>query len=154
MNTRTLIKTSTFPASADEVFQKMLNLRTLQKVAYPFASFTPVDETQSGTWQAGKSYSFRFKLFCVLPMGVHTIQVMELDTESWNIYTHEYNPHVPVWNHRIYLKPTGSESTSYTDEVEIFAGWKTPFIYLWSKWFYSHRQKRWIRFLAEGILSD
>lgn len=31
--------------------------------------------------------------------------------------------------------------TKYTDIVDIDAGWKTVFVYLWAVCFYSHRQK-------------
>lgn len=39
--------------------------------------------------------------------------------------------------------------TEYTDEVEIYAGWKTPIVYLWAKMFYGHRQKKWIKLLTQ-----
>lgn len=45
------------------------------------------------------------------------------------------------------LHSKNSTETEYTDEVEIGAGWKTPFVYLWAKAFYSHRQKKWIKLL-------
>ena len=32
-----------------------------------------------------------------------------------------------------------------TDEVEIQAGWKTVFIWLWARAFYTHRQRKWIK---------
>ena len=37
----------------------------------------------------------------------------------------------------------------YTDRVEIQAGWKTLFIWLWANMFYTHRQRKWIRLLQE-----
>jgi len=32
---------------------------------------------------------------------------------------------------------------SYTDEIEIQAGWLTPVIWLFAHIFYRHRQRRW-----------
>ncbi len=37
--------------------------------------------------------------------------------------------------------------TLYTDRVEIRAGWKTAFIWLWANAFYAHRQRKWVRLL-------
>ena len=34
-----------------------------------------------------------------------------------------------------------------TDRVEIHAGWKTVFVWLWANAFYAHRQRKWIRLL-------
>ena len=48
-----------------------------------------------------------------------------------------------------FLKPIDHDHTGYTDEVEIHAGWKTPFVCLWAKLFYAHRQRKWIRLLHE-----
>ena len=39
------------------------------------------------------------------------------------------------------------EKTEYTDGVDIKAGWKTPFIWIWAKAFYAHRQRKWIKLL-------
>lgn len=55
--------------------------------------------------------------------------------------------YVPTWNHRILLKPLGEKESQYTDVVEIYAGWKTPFVCLWAKIFYSHRHKKWLKLL-------
>jgi len=54
---------------------------------------------------------------------------------------------VPVGNHTIRLERIDSGHTRYTDEVEIGAGWKTPFVCLWAKLFYAHRQRKWVRLL-------
>lgn len=64
------------------------------------------------------------------------------------VQSREHNEHVPVWDHKITLTNKGEE-TEYTDEVEIRAGWKTRFIWLWARAFYAHRQRKWIRLLKE-----
>ncbi len=55
--------------------------------------------------------------------------------------------YVPVWNHEIILNKIDETKTEYTDIVEIYAGWKTDFVYIWAKLFYAHRQKKWIKIL-------
>ena len=142
-----VIKTSIFPASKEKVFGKLQRLELLQHIAKPYANFTPVNERIT-VWEPGKSSAYKLKLFGVIPFGTHTINVLSFDMDD-GIYTHEGNEHVPVWNHRIVLNGLPDDHCLYTDIVEIKAGWKTLFIYLWAKCFYSHRQKRWIKLLKK-----
>lgn len=67
-----------------------------------------------------------------------------IDFSRHSIYTNESNTHVPVWNHKILLNALPDGTTEYSDEVEIGVGWKTIFVWLWAKCFYSYRQKRWM----------
>jgi len=150
MNNRVISKTSIFPASKQVVFGKIQKLSTLQHIAFPYATFKPLNGSDDFIWKPGHRFDFRFRLFGVIPFGVHTINVIEFD-ENTGIYTREGNPHVPVWNHRIIIEPIDSSSVRYTDEVEIGAGWKTPFVYLWVSCFYAHRQRKWKKLLHSEI---
>ena len=69
--------------------------------------------------------------------------------EGYLMLSGEGNEHVPVWNHDITLVSLDDDHTQYTDRVEIHAGWKTLFIWLWANMFYAHRQRKWIRLLQE-----
>lgn len=140
-------KTSVFPASRDVVFQKLQRLETLQTIAKPYAAFEPVDST-ADVWTVGGKSSYRLRLFGFIPFGTHTIRILRFDPEK--ISSREGNRHVPVWNHDILFFPIDENHTEYTDRVEIKAGWKTIFIWLWAKAFYAHRQRKWIRLLKEG----
>lgn len=70
-----------------------------------------------------------------------------ISKKSYEVYTKEANVHVPVWNHQIILREIERDRTEYIDEVDLYAGWKTPFVYLWAKYFYAHRQKKWLKLL-------
>ena len=139
-------KTSVFPAPRDEVLSRLQRLETLQYIAAPYATFTPVSETEDFRWEAGASSEYRFKLFGIIPFGIHTIRIERFDQDG--IQSREHNRHVPVWDHLITLKDLG-DHTEYTDEVVIRAGWKTVFVWLWAKAFYAHRQRKWIRLLQK-----
>ena len=141
-------KTSVFPAKQSNVFELLQRFDTLAYIAKPYAKFKSIDGQRELVWEVGRSFSFDFKMFGFIPLGVHVINVKEFNPD--NIYTNESNPFCPVWNHRIILKETADGKTEYTDEVEIGAGWKTPFVYLWAKAFYSHRQKKWIKLLNKS----
>ena len=141
----TVKKTSVFSAKQSNVFGLLQRFDTLAYIAKPYATFKNIDGQTELVWEVGKSFSFDFKMFGIISLGVHIINVKEFNID--NIYTNEGNPFCPIWNHRIILKEIAERKTEYTDEVEIEAGWKTPFIYLWAKAFYSHRQKKWIKLL-------
>ena len=137
-------KTSVFPASRRIVFSKLQELKTLQYIARPYAVFIPVSPAPS-MWAVGNESCFRLKLWGIIPFGIHTIQVVRVDPGG--ISSRERNPHVPVWNHDIALIAVDEQHTEYTDSVEIHAGWKTFFVWLWAKAFYRHRQRKWIKAL-------
>ncbi len=140
-------KTSVFPASRETVFEKLQELETLQYIAKPYATFEPAGSVAS-VWTAGSESSFRFRLFGIIPYGIHTIRIVRVDPGG--ISSREGNPHVPVWNHDIALAVLDESHTEYTDRVEIHAGWKTFFIWLWANAFYRHRQRKWIK-LLKGV---
>ena len=137
-------KTSLFPACREVVFEKLQRLDILQYVAAPYASFVPVNERTDMVWQVGSTSSYRFRLFGVIPFGTHTICIERFDIDG--IQSREHNEHVPVWDHKITLRDVGNQ-TEYTDEVDIKAGWKTLFIWIWAEAFYGHRQRKWIKLL-------
>ncbi len=137
-------KTSVFPAPRDVVFQKLRQLETLQAVARPYASFEPVGPS-AGTWSVGGTSAYRLRLFGRIPFGTHTIRIARFDRDG--VSSREGNEHVPVWNHDIRLTALDERRTEYTDRVEIRAGWKTWFVWLWASAFYAHRQRKWIRLL-------
>ena len=143
-------KTSVFPAPQDVVFQKLQRPETLQTIAKPYATFEPVD-CAADRWAVGGTSSYRLRLFGFIPFGTHTIRILRFDPEK--ISSREGNGQVPVWNHDILLVPVDESHTEYTDRVEIRAGWKTLFIWLWAKAFYAHRQRKWIRLLRKGRMS-
>ena len=139
-------KSSVFPAPREAVFTRLQRLETLQYIAAPYATFTPVENNNDFSWREGAVSSYHFRLFGFIPFGIHTIRIEKFDQSG--IQSREHNKHVPVWDHLILLEDLGNQ-TKYTDEVEIHAGWKTVFIWLWAKAFYAHRQRKWIHLLKK-----
>ena len=137
---------SVFPATIDEIWDKLQSLKTLQFIAAPYVTFEPYDKNIL-KWQEGVTTDYHLKLFGLFSFGKHSIEIIQFDKNAGLIYTNEKNNVVPLWNHKILLQKIELESTLYTDEVEISAGWKTFFVYCWGVLFYRHRQKKWLRLL-------
>lgn len=136
---------SVYDASVDEMWREIQKLSTLQYIASPFASFTPLENDI--VWREGHTAQFKLKLFGFISFGIHTIKIIECDEKTLTVYTNESNKSVPIWNHKISLQPNKDNTVKYTDNVEINAGWKTIFVYCWSVMFYKHRQKKWKKLL-------
>lgn len=139
-------KSSVFPAGRHDVFLRLKELATLREISWPYATFTSIERCEDMSWNPGETTSFRLHLFGIIPFGTHTIRVVRF-SETEGVYTHERNNHVPVWNHEIILRELTDKTCEYTDRVEIGAGWKSIFFYLWACCFYAHRQRKWIRIL-------
>ena len=141
-------KSSVFPAPREDVYTHLQRLETLQYIAAPYATFMPVENNNDFSWREGAVSSYHFRLFGFIPFGIHTIRIERFDQSG--IQSREHNKHIPVWDHLILLEDLGNQ-TKYTDEVEIHAGWKTVFIWLWAKAFYAHRQRKWIQLLNTKV---
>ena len=144
-------RSSTFPASQGVIFERLQKLETLQTIAKPYATFEPMGSVNP-IWTIGSTSEYRFCLFGVIPFGTHTIHILRFDPER--ISSKEGNKHVPVWNHDITLRPLDEHHTAYTDTVEIQAGWKTVFVWMWAEAFYAHRQRKWIKLLKRQYGMD
>ncbi|PIE40730.1 MAG: hypothetical protein CSA49_07030 [Gammaproteobacteria bacterium] len=139
------VKVSTqLNCTESELWEKIIKLDSLQFVAAPLLAFKAVDSnSQNSTWELGRDYPFKLYLFKYIPLGSHTIQLVKLDKNQNLILSHESGQLTPVWNHKIYFKELQSGVVSYTDEIEIGAGWLTPAIGIFAHLFYRHRQRRW-----------
>jgi hypothetical protein len=148
-STKTITVSSTFPASAEAIWKRLLHIDTLKTITKPLMTFTPVERAAENlAWREGGVYAFKIRLFGAIPIGGrHIIAVKSIDREHFIIQTQEHNDTVTVWNHRITLTPLPDGSTQYADIVEIYAGRLTPAVVWWSKIFYRHRQRQWGKLL-------
>lgn len=130
--------------TASELWQEISKPDSLQFVASPILVFVPIE---SGVfdieWEIGRDYPLKLYFLNLIPLGRHTIQLVEVDRDRNVISSRESGPLVPVWNHTILFQETRPGLVSYTDEIEIRAGWLTPFVWLFAYVFYRHRQRRW-----------
>ncbi|MEQ9564689.1 MAG: hypothetical protein RLN85_02545 [Pseudomonadales bacterium] len=117
---------------------------SLQFVASPMLAFAPVEPgALDGEWEVGREYSLKLYFLKFIPLGLHTIQLVKVDRDQNVISSREKGLLAPVWNHDISFHETKPGTVSYTDEIEIRAGWLTPFVWLFAQVFYRHLQRRW-----------
>jgi hypothetical protein len=142
------------PATATECQSAVMSPALLCHVTAPLIRFEPV--TPPGwpaRWQPGP-FLVRMKLFGLLPLGEQTIDI-SLPPTAPGLFLLRDNGHsrlIPRWDHLIIIEAVEG-GTRYTDRVEIEAGWRTPFVWLFARLFYGHRQRRWRQLVAHGGLS-
>ncbi len=124
---------------------KLLKLVTKGKIKFVKDDFPEV-------WQEKDTSATKMRLFGFIPFGGrHHLFLERIDDEKKEIQSREWDKSVKVWDHLIQLRSTSPQSTAYTDEIIIYAKWRTGIVTQFAKSFYKYRQKRW-RKLAEGKL--
>ena len=138
--------------SEDELWEKIIEPKSLQFVASPILSFEPLEEgSLSGEWQVDKPYPLKLYFLKCIPMGMHTIKLVKIDKTENMIISQENGQLAKVWNHTISFQEEKPRVLNYTDEIEIRAGILTPGIWLFSQLFYRHRQRRWKILLQKDV---
>jgi hypothetical protein len=144
---KTITLSSIFPAVPERIWPLLVRIDTLRYIAFPYAVFSLAGDTVVTEWREGETLRFKLRIFGFIPLGIHSIRAEEMNRDAFIIRSCEGNRFVPVWNHTITLKPSGPNSTEYTDSIELEAGPLTGLVLIWGTAFYRHRQKKWIKML-------
>ncbi len=113
--------------------------------------FKPIDGiTLPEKWESGQEYALTISFFGILPLGKHTIKIINIDEEQLEILTNESGTLTKVWDHLIKIEVLNNKNIKYTDSVEIKAGILTLFVWLFAYVFYGHRQKKWKEILEQS----
>lgn len=140
---------TTLNADETDLWEKIIQPASLEYVASPLLTFKPIDGSSfENGWVTDRVYKFRIYLFNFIPMGKHIIELKEINRRKNIIRSQEAGLIASVWNHTITFNNVGENKIRYTDEVEIRAGFFTPFVWLFAHFFYRHRQRRWEKLLA------
>ncbi len=127
-----------------ELWKRIRKPESLQFLASPIITFVPISpEILNDKWELDQSYLFKLYLLKLIPLGLHTIKLVKIDQNQNIISSRESSLLVPVWNHSISFKEIKPGLVSYSDEIEIWARWVTPFVWLFAHVFYRYRQRRW-----------
>ncbi len=141
------------PCTLAEVIAQVRTPRLLRQVASPLLSFSPLAPAEfPDTWSEG-TYWVKLKLFGVLPIGRQAIVITYPQTENAQIFMlrdNGYSPLISKWDHLITAQEVNG-GTLYRDSVTIKAGVLTPFVWLFARLFYAHRQRRWATLAANGF---
>ncbi len=125
------------------LWEKICKLESLQFIAAPILTFIPISpDALNSEWQVGRDYRFKLYLLKYIPLGLHAIELVTMDKNQHLIVSHESGQLASVWNHTISFNEITPNLVSYSDAVEIKAGWLSPVVYVFAHVFYRYRQRR------------
>jgi hypothetical protein len=132
------------PCPAEKAWDVVQRPALLLEVVRPLLGLAPVDAPRfPERWVEGSTVRCRSYLFGLIPFGVRTIFLERIDPAAGEIQTREHDRSIRRWDHLIRVRPAGEGRTRYSDEVVIEAGWATFLVWLFARWLYRHRQRRW-----------
>ncbi len=141
---------TSLPCSLGAAWEAVQQRTLLEYVTHPLLKIMPPTLEASPNRFYEGTFHMRLYLFGFLPLGRHTIRVIKLDADSYELVTEESGTLLTGWNHRITLRTDPSGRTLYRDALELDAGRLTPVVWLFAEVFYRYRQARW-RKLAPGL---
>lgn len=145
---RKLTVSTKIPMSIENAWQHVKTPNLLKLVTKGRIKFVADDFPE--VWQEGDTASAKMYFFGFFPFGGrHYLFIKRIDNIEKKIETEEWDNAVKVWNHTVFLEKVDEHHIIYTDEIIIYAKWKTGFVTQFAKSFYKHRQRRWLM-LAEG----
>ena len=140
-----LTVSSIIPIDLEKAWAKVKTSALLEFVTKGMVKFKPLNDNFPTVWTEGDIIQTRSLLFGFIPFGdIHTLVFIKIDDKNKILQTKEYDDVAKVWNHTITMKEINKNTILYVDEITIYGGFLTFFITLWAKFFYEHRQKRWI----------
>lgn len=79
-----------FPCSETELWQRIIEPRSLQFVAAPLLTFTPIEAgALEGEWQVDRDYPLQLYFMRFIPLGRHTIRLVKIDRSTNTILSEE-----------------------------------------------------------------
>ena len=139
-------------ATPETVRQHVQRSELLEYVARGVLTFKPLDPEQlPEIWTEGR-YKVAMLWKGFLPVGWQYVGIepQPMRGNVWSIRDNGSGALIRTWDHMIEISPEG-EGTRYVDRVRIEAGLLTPFVALFARLFYAHRQKRWRRLVANAF---
>ena len=135
-------------APVEEVNLLVTKFSTLKYISSPLLMFSLDSMDEEITWRVGQIYEFKLRKFGFIPLGKHSIEIVKITQNR--ISSVESGIFGNKWRHDIFLEEVADEKTRYTDLVDINSGILTPFIWVFAKIFYKHRQRKW-KLLLESV---
>ncbi len=147
--------TTTMNSTPEKLWKEIIKLSSLQYVAAPILYFYPSNGTDfNGKWEINREYNVRLYFLKFIPFGFHKIIIKNIDISKNEIVSNESGLLAKEWNHTINLNAINSNQLVYTDIIEIKAGLLTVFIWIFSHFFYRHRQRKWKILLSSSCKQE
>lgn len=147
----TLELSSYLPCSASDASREANTSRLFFYITAPLLTFTlrePREVPQE--WTKGP-YLVSLYLFGLIPIGRQAMVISYPPTDhAFCVRDNGHSFLISKWDHTVTIERSGN-GTLYRDKLVIRAGFFTPFVTLFARVFFRHRQRRWRRLAADGF---
>ncbi len=140
---------SELPTHADDVWAALQIPSTVVYVCRGVLGF-PAEAGRTERFHQGERGTGWIRLFHVLPLHRHTIEVVELDEASRTVRTQERGGLLRSWRHTLHVVPITTTRCRYSDTLEIDAGALTPLVAGFTRVLFGYRHRRWQRLVRSG----
>ncbi|OWU84133.1 hypothetical protein ATO6_13810 [Oceanicola sp. 22II-s10i] len=111
-----------YPGDPDQIFAEALDLREMKQAMAGIARY---DRLPDKVIEQGDRYDVDVTMWGWLKTRHHVMQVVRVDPAARIVQSHESNPQVRRWDHRLSFGPH-PEGALWTDRIVLDAGWQTP----------------------------
>ena len=145
--------TTDFDAPIETVTKHARTPKLLEYVTRGLVAFRPINPPSFPDAWAERDYLAELLLFGWLPIGKQTLGIEFLPPEAGKFFIRDngHSATIKKWDHLVTLEALSDQKTRYTDQLELDAGWRTPVVGTFARYFYGYRQKRWKRLIANGF---
>jgi hypothetical protein len=143
---------TTFHISLEKGKDLLMRPEVLCYVAEPLIIFKPLlPATWPERWVSGSAYEVTMYLLGCIPLGKQIIRIAVVkDTRNtFSLLDDGSGALIRRWRHLITITFQAPQIINYRDEVAIQAGLATPLVALFAKLFYTWRQYRWKKLIAQ-----
>lgn len=142
---------TTLSCSLETAIAQVKKPQLLFYVAKPIVQFRPIDpSTLPENWTEG-TYWVALKVLDIIPFGRQAIRISFPSVKTgFAIRDNGYSAVIRTWDHTITIVEA-QEGCRYEDRIEVAAGLLTPFVWLFARMFYTHRQRRWRRLVRRSF---
>ena len=124
------------------VWEYLETPKLLLYVTNPLVQFTPINPSDLPKIWEEKKYLVRTKFLKLVPLGKQYIVITKDPNGTW-LRDNGFGDLAQKWDHLITLESIDTNTTKYTDTVEIKAGILTLGVWIFASIFYRFRQLQW-----------
>jgi hypothetical protein len=139
------------PCSYERAVAEVKKPGLLSHVARPFVIFEPAGKTVVRDRWEEATYWFHLRLFGFLPFGTQAVCItFDEDANGFRLRDNGHSRLIRRWDHRITIRRENGHAL-YRDTLDLDAGLATPFVCLFARIFFAHRQRRWVGLAQSGF---
>lgn len=150
-------RTSTIPCPAERLWQAVHDPAVFRHIMAPIVIVRPHEPRAFPEAFVPATYVVSMRAFGIVPMGRQKIDLAHPAPQPaeplprYLLHDRGAGEIARTWDHTILIEPAGENAARYTDRLLIEAGILTPFVALFARILFAHRQRRLAALARRGF---